>query len=265
MSHFTVLVLTDGTRSVESLLEPYNEDGTWFRKEKAAYRKEGKVIQRPASKWDWWAVGGRWTGLFSDYDPSADVKNWSVCDLCGGTGTRTDQSPEIKRAVKPGYYLVPFSEKRAKDLKGKKASFFDPKHPPSFMAMSRLTTKRPGWILEAAPGSNGKNITGSWQPYTKGCNGCQGSGASRNFINREVGDDVNTLLVRTILVKYADKEHTTHAVVTPDGKWHENGEMGWFGMMRGDRPMTPSRWEKEWIELLTKYKNCTATLIDAHV
>lgn len=49
--------------------------------------------------WDWWQVGGRWTGFFApDYDPTTDPRNLETCDLCAGTGTRdwsgTDVSEE---------------------------------------------------------------------------------------------------------------------------------------------------------------------------
>lgn len=40
--------------------------------------------------WDWFQIGGRWTGVFSDYDPNTDPKNIVTCQLCFGTGTRPD-------------------------------------------------------------------------------------------------------------------------------------------------------------------------------
>jgi len=42
--------------------------------------------------WDWFQIGGRWTGLFDGYDPDTDPKNIKTCDLCGGTGRRRDMS-----------------------------------------------------------------------------------------------------------------------------------------------------------------------------
>jgi hypothetical protein len=47
--------------------------------------------QNPNKKWDWWTIGGRWTGhLKLDYDPAADVDNYRRCMICGGTGSRGD-------------------------------------------------------------------------------------------------------------------------------------------------------------------------------
>jgi hypothetical protein len=42
--------------------------------------------------WDWYVIGGRWTGHFDGYDPTADPANQETCTLCHGTGTR-DWSP----------------------------------------------------------------------------------------------------------------------------------------------------------------------------
>lgn len=41
--------------------------------------------------WDWWQIGGRWTGIWSeDYDPHEDPANHQQCELCGGSGFRKD-------------------------------------------------------------------------------------------------------------------------------------------------------------------------------
>ena len=46
----------------------------------------------PQSKWDWWTVGGRWTGVLSDgaYKPEDDPDNIEVCRACFGARTRQD-------------------------------------------------------------------------------------------------------------------------------------------------------------------------------
>ncbi len=39
--------------------------------------------------WDWYVIGGRWTGVHSEsYNPAEDRENWAKCEFCGGTGTR---------------------------------------------------------------------------------------------------------------------------------------------------------------------------------
>jgi len=79
VSHFAVLVITEPDKDVEEevtrLLAPYDENDEWFR--------EG-------SHWDWWVIGGRWTGhLDPSYDPYKDPLNYSPCEYCEGTGTTT--------------------------------------------------------------------------------------------------------------------------------------------------------------------------------
>lgn len=45
-----------------------------------------------AGWWDFWLVGGRWTGVWSSrYKPSKDWRNYGKpCYICGGTGQRED-------------------------------------------------------------------------------------------------------------------------------------------------------------------------------
>lgn len=82
MSHFVVAVIlpertsayTSGSvkRKVTELMEPYNEDGEWF---------------RDGSRWDWWVIGGRWDGSLRGLSWDPKLK---VCDLCHGSGVRPD-------------------------------------------------------------------------------------------------------------------------------------------------------------------------------
>jgi hypothetical protein len=40
--------------------------------------------------WDWWQIGGRYTGLLDDYNPNLDPENIETCTLCAGSGVRPD-------------------------------------------------------------------------------------------------------------------------------------------------------------------------------
>lgn len=80
MSHYPVVVLVppdaaEPEKEAGRLLAPYDENDEWFR--------EG-------SRWDWWTVGGRWTGSLDGYDPASDPANYERCETCSGTGTRPD-------------------------------------------------------------------------------------------------------------------------------------------------------------------------------
>lgn len=51
--------------------------------------------------WDWWQVGGRWTGVWGEYDPRQDPENIETCRVCGGTG-RNPRADEFE-AANPGW------------------------------------------------------------------------------------------------------------------------------------------------------------------
>lgn len=53
--------------------------------------------------WDWWSLGGRWTGTLDKYNPSEDPKNLETCFLCNGTGLRNDELGKQARKENPEY------------------------------------------------------------------------------------------------------------------------------------------------------------------
>jgi len=57
----------------------------------------------PQSKWDWFQIGGRWTGHLSGYDPDTDPRNWEPCTMCGATGKRDDTLGRETREKDPTY------------------------------------------------------------------------------------------------------------------------------------------------------------------
>ena len=55
------------------------------------------------------------------------------------------------------------------------------------------------------------------------------------------------------------------AVVTPDGKWHEPGEMGWFGIS-SESADEMFEWRLRFEErFLEPYRDCTLTVVDCHI
>ena len=192
MTHFPVIVLTSpgGTYEsvqdeVERLLAPYDEGGEWFRDADS---------ERPASRWDWWTIGGRWTGSLDGYEPEKDPANIEPCPHCAGTGRRPD------------------------------ADRFGP----------------------------------DWVKATNGCNGCNGVGTRVAWPTQwkpHQGDVQPASAVGDFL---------PYAVVTPDGAWHEKGEMGWWGIER-DVKESDGDWRMIVQKLLAEHAECTAVLVDCHV
>jgi mono/diheme cytochrome c family protein len=54
-----------------------------------------------------------------------------------------------------------------------------------------------------------------------------------------------------------------HAVVTPDGAWHEQGWMGWWGMVRDEKP--EDAWRREVAALLLEHRRALAVGCDLHI
>lgn len=50
--------------------------------------KEAMEAHGDGKEWDWFQIGGRWTGHFDGYKPEDDPANIQTCDICNGTGTR---------------------------------------------------------------------------------------------------------------------------------------------------------------------------------
>lgn len=46
------------------------------------------LAPRQGDEWDWYQIGGRWSGHLSGYDPEKDPANTETCNLCQGTGQR---------------------------------------------------------------------------------------------------------------------------------------------------------------------------------
>ena len=76
------------------------------------------------------------------------------------------------------------------------------------------------------------------------------------------------------IVYYGDREtfarrqamFSTHAVVTPNGHWHECGRMGWFGLSR-ETPEESAYWHEHYFERFIKDAdpNLMMTIVDCHI
>lgn len=73
-----VLPYDEAVSMVEEILDPFCFEG------------EGK---RTRPFMDYFDVGGRWTGAHTNYDPQQNPDNYQTCDMCEGSGNRSDGSP----------------------------------------------------------------------------------------------------------------------------------------------------------------------------
>lgn len=81
-------------KQIEAAFLPYNES---LEIEKVTDEDEGELYWRNSKGfWDWYQIGGRWTGTHDGYNPNEDPENIEVCDICGGTGDRATWRGESK-------------------------------------------------------------------------------------------------------------------------------------------------------------------------
>jgi hypothetical protein len=77
------------------------EDGITEEAIEAAVNEAMGAHEDQGGFWDWFQIGGRWTGVLDGYDPETDPKNKKPCDLCGGTGDRATYRGEPKELQHP--------------------------------------------------------------------------------------------------------------------------------------------------------------------
>lgn len=130
MSHFSVLVIGD---DVDELLKPFDENGEWF--------AEG-------SRWDWWVIGGRWTGILdATYDPGEDERNYSKCRYCEGTAVTTKavakKYPAYEEYVgKPCVQCAVDHEGKPKRFPGRSRNFRNVEHPSDKSTVDAILDKK---------------------------------------------------------------------------------------------------------------------------
>jgi hypothetical protein len=117
MTHFAGLVLTNGS-DIDEMLAPYQENDEWG---------------ADGTRYDWYAVGGRFTGLLDRYDPTTDERNYSPCEYCEATGVTTqavaDKYPAYQKGVgKPCIQCAVSSSGKPKPRPGMRLNFHNADH-----------------------------------------------------------------------------------------------------------------------------------------
>jgi hypothetical protein len=108
--HYGALVILPGcytgdiSEAVEKMMAPYDESlEIELSPIDPEYPDEPQYMHNPRSFWDWWQIGGRWTGYLSDYDPHLDPANVETCLICHGSGMRNDALGRNARAANPDH------------------------------------------------------------------------------------------------------------------------------------------------------------------
>lgn len=235
-----------------------------------------KVIDRtnPNKKWDWWQVGGRYSGRFAvNYDPSEDPANKESCWLCHGTGKREDMEviagcngcggtgvaikwPTRWRTIGniaqlkdiPLHALRDEAEIQALKDYDKATEVIAGRQIPSW---EQIRTESDNIDLAREKFNN--------DPVIKDLR------AADILSFWDIDEQLKTLRTPRHEVAAAARRRAlqTYAVVKDD-QWYERGEMGWFGMASNEKDR--DQWDVEYAKLLDGLPEDTwLAVVDCHI
>jgi len=83
MHMYALVVIPDDAEDIDAAvtaaMEPYLEE--W-----------DEETEAHTGWWDWWTIGGRYSGRLDGYDPTTNPENSEPCTLCDATGIRKDMA-----------------------------------------------------------------------------------------------------------------------------------------------------------------------------
>jgi hypothetical protein len=160
----------------------------------------------PQGKWDWFQVGGRWAGQWTDYDPEKDPNNIEQCSICSGTGERPNMVLYLKKGED-----APEGAAYDKDVEV------------DGVEVSRY------FLTEASKNCNG-------------CNGCRGTGKSVKWPT-DWNSDGNIHRVSDIIERA--KNDPPASFITLDGEWVDSNVWDSKNMQSDENEEYIDRWLKE--------------------
>jgi hypothetical protein len=101
-------------------------------------------------------------------------------------------------------------------------------------------------------------IGGRWDGAIKG-EEAKSEDNGINFNSQHENPESNTASTDFLL----EKQIIPFAIVTPDGEWHEEGDMGWWGMVKDKKDQ--SNWKEEVLQIYKSLKGHIAVGCDLHI
>jgi hypothetical protein len=244
MSHFTVLVIGN---EPEKQLSPYQENNMgdcpseyleFIEDEDCGLDSDnGKhgYWENTNRKWDWYLLGGRWTGFFK-------LKS-GLIGRTGEPGIMTD---------KPNLGFADQAFKSEIDFDGMILKAVDEANKRYEDAMT---------ILSPLP------VNESWKSVRERIKDVS---EARDFYNSQercktkLWDVDQFLIPKDEFVKLAKENALSTFAIIKDGIWYEKGTMGWFAFVSNEKPQTD--WNNQFNEILQGLPdNTLLSLYDCHI
>lgn len=196
----------------------------------------------PNAKWDWYQIGGRWTGYFKP-KPDANIETCGV----GEPGLMTEPATNgFVDQIKKGDIDLDFMFSKAKSE----------------------AIKQHDKLQEA---TSGLEIPPPWDEFREKHNDidlARDLWSKNRWIkairNAGLWDDTEFRLPREEYI-----QNKTWASITPfayvqEQKWYEKGERGWWGMVSDEKDQ--SNWTKQFNQIFKSLPDeTTLTLVDCHI
>lgn len=166
--------------------------------------------ENPYSKWDWYVIGGRWSGLLARlrFDASKWPEYWKQFEEreLGYVGEDKPEKEQRQKAFDLFREIFNFSE-------------------------HELPNERIPILRDRYDGDQSDDCS-----------------QVKDFSEEQL------------------KALKTFAVLTQDGEWHENGKMGWWGVVR-DEKESPDDWDSKYYDRFIKNlsPNTYLVVVDCHV
>lgn len=165
------------------------------------------------------------------------------CEDCSGTGTRkTTYNPKSKW----DWWTI------GGRWNGYFDKNYDPEADPANMEVCRIcggSGKRDDDL--------GRQARAEDPAYT--CNGCSGRGKTLKWPSH-LKPHANWMDTAKLI---AGSIAPSYALLTPDGEWHQRGEMGWFGISHDEKER--DTWENEYRKCLRAFPDTVAVAVDCHI
>lgn len=264
MSHFMVAVFTNGGKTVDELLDPYDENITVPKYR--LYTREELIQDERKNLEDYY------TTTYAKY--LSDPKGY-LANVCGGNRNSqhyiyvSEEFPKRYRATDEELLkrvLLGFNQEDV-DANGDVYSTCNPKAKWDWWSYGGRFSDMLVPVDDEEPEDEMpvRNIDfaamearelAELEPYPSAL---ISSSSGSKYLERMYPDEETYKKIRT--------SFWTRAVVTPDGAWHEVGEMGWFGCS-SEEPEDIIKWVDAYWDTFMKpalEKNWNISIVDCHI
>jgi hypothetical protein len=235
----------------DELYEKFGESwngGNWVKNEDGTY--EEFSTYNPDSKWDWYVVGGRWSGYFK-LKPGADGEVGEP-GVFGNTAPEQTADIVLKKDVDFEGMMNESGESAGK------------KYDLVFEAI-KDTPINESWdvIRDRSVDIDIARTSYGEQPRVEAFKALTQTEIGRETFGwSESVDDYN--VDRETFVQRARNRAISPFAIVKDGEWYEKGRMGWFGMSTDE--MSQDEWNQKVVELFESVPEDTVfTAVDCHI